>query len=191
MRTSFKLPLKMKHFSNTILSEDIQFENTLLRNGIISPRVEEKLANIFDDAYKDIAHNDDSMLDTVSVYTTSDLSHGDKILTTFTDTFKNASKIAKFANKEHFSGAFTTSTPLRTEFDPYGQLFPMKIEGKKQVGDLDEIIVCESFFTETLLKREKSAKTCLPKLKKSFKKVRRSSKKGAIGALTVILSNIM
>ena len=120
------------------LSEDIQFENTLLRNGIISPSVEEKLANFFDDAYKDIDSNGDSMLDTVSVYTASDLSHSNNcnpnnnVFDTPTDTLDNIAKVGEHTANEDCSCVFTTSTPVRIKFDPYSQLFAPKLESKKQ-----------------------------------------------------------
>merc|ERR1719318_1169053 len=186
------------------LSEDIQFENTLLRNGIISPSVEEKLANFFDDAYKDIDNNGDSMLDTVSVYTVSDLSltincnTKNNVLNTPTDTLEDIAKVGEHNENtanEDCSCVFATSTPVRIEFDPYSQLFPPKIKSKEQPLDtlednLEHIKMSECLLTETL-GRTKCVKTCLPKLKKSFKKVRKSSKKGALTALTVILTNIL
>ena len=183
------------------LSEDIQFENTLLRNGIISPSVEEKLANFFDDVYKDIDNNGDSMLDTISVYTASDLTNSDKcnpnnnVFDTPTDTLENMAKLAEHTPNEDCSCVFATSTPVRIEFDPYSQLFAPKLESKKQTlgaleDNLEEIKLSEYLLTDTL-GRTRGAKTCLPKLKKSFKKVRKSSKKGAFTSLTVILTNIL
>jgi hypothetical protein len=112
-----------------------------------------------------------------------------------TDALENLAKVGEHSANEDCSCVFATSTPVRIEFDPYSQLFATKLESKKQTlntleDNLDEIKMSECLLTETL-GRTRSAKTCLPKLKKSFKKVRKSSKKGALTALTVILTNIL
>ena len=182
------------------LTDEIKFENTLLRNGIVSPSVEEKLANIYDLTLRDTAdHVEDSLLDSISIYSTSDLAHSDESNKTkneaATDTFENKNSTADCTIGNVCLCVYQTSTPVRLEFDPYSELFPKQFEGKIQTlqtleDNLKEMKMAEDLLAETLARKE-CVKMCFPKLKKSLKRVRKSSKKGAISALTIILTNIV
>ena len=173
---------------NRDLSDEIQFENTLLRNGIISPSVEEKLANIYDNAYRDAA---DSMLDTLSIYTASDLFSDVNNSDECKDPIK--APAPRHSNKDGLVYAFTTSTPLRSDCNVYAELFAANVNLNNEKGTYEateEVKRPEDLLSGTLL-RTQSTKTCLPKIRKSMKKLKRCSKKGAATALTVILTNIL
>ena len=55
---------------------------------------------------------------------------------------------------------------------------------------MKEMKRAEDWLTETLASTD-GEMVCLPKMQKSFKNVRKTSKKGAITALTVILTTII
>ena len=93
---------KMKYYNTTKvdLTEQVMFENTLLRNGLTSPSLEEKFANIYDDTMRDtIEEIDDSMLNPISIYSTSDLIYTDVLnepeSNTNIDTFEDKNSTAE------------------------------------------------------------------------------------------------
>ena len=181
--------------TNNHLTEDIKFENTLLVNGIMSSKAENKLANVYD---LSLRHNDKDIHNVLDDFSTSDLTDTDETKDSRNDTFSDTF-VTSIGN---VCLCFcTTSTPVRIEFDPYSQLFVQKLGCKVQMlqtfdDSLKEMRLAEDLLAETLTSTE-GEKVCIPKLKKSFKKVRKSSKKGAIGyflaitALTVILTTII
>ena len=155
----------------------------------MSSKVENKLANLYDLGFR---HNDKDIHEAWSDFSTSDLADSDE---------------TNYSRKDTFSDTFdtsigniclcfcSTSTPVKIEFDPYSQLFGQKLGCKVQMlqtfeDSLKEMKLAEDLLAETLASTD-GEKVCLPKLKKSFKKVRKSSKNGAITALTVILTTII
>ena len=99
------------------------------------------------------------MLNTVSVYTASDLSHSNNCNPNKpTDTLANIAKVGEHTANEDCSCVFATFRPVRIEFDPYSQLFAPKLESKKQkqntnvrefVGrDIGKNEVCKDIFAK-------------------------------------------
>ena len=57
--------------------------------------------------------------------------------------------------------------------------------------NLEELKVSDDLLEEALALSVVSPGTCSPRVTRSLKKIRRSSKKGAVNLLTTVLSNIV
>ena len=134
--------------TNDHLTEDIKFENTLLRNGIMSSKAENKLANVYD---LSLRHNDKDIHDALDDFSTSDLTDTDETKDSRNDTFSDTFETSIGNVCLCFC---STSTPVRFEFDPYSQLFVQKLGCKVQMlqtfeDSLKEMKRAEDWLTET------------------------------------------
>ena len=96
---------------------------------------------------------------------------------------------------------YKTSTPVRIEFDPYEEIVPLpNVIGKKTVrlqttkDNLDEIRRSDDALENALNDANYSLVqqgACNPRVRRSFRKLGQTSKKGAITVFTAVLSNIV
>ena len=198
--------------SSLNITNDVEFEGTLLRNGILSLGDQMKLADDYDehlgnvsDSMFDNNHSDysDNLAELVEANpkppgVKSDLRklvepevtvHDDKTCD-YTDT------AGSLANKTCLC-FYKTSTPVRMEFNSYDEIV-IPAEGKKKrvrlqstQDNLEELRVSDDLLAEALASSVLHQGTCSPGVKNSLRKLRKSSKKGAIDVLTVVLSNIV
>ena len=189
------------------LTEEILLENILLSNGVLSQSDQDKLAKIFDDKTKE------AVVDTFSDYSTCDLTRSSDEQELMLDMGVHESDINKWLDQQqegnmstfsetsnqpmkNVSLCFcTNSTPVKLEFDQYSRLFVEKSGCEVQFlqsfeDTVKEMKVAEDVLAETLETRA-GENSCLLKVKKSFRKVGKCSKTGAISALTVILTTII
>ena len=178
--SNFSLALTKKN-----LSEEVQFESTLLRNGVISPSVEEKLVNIYDAAFKDIFYdNDDSVLNATSLCSEVDFT-GTKNITS--DTFSS-----KFTSEYFLTNSqIKTSTPMRIDTASSVRLMDDNVNTTehilREIGEMKANKNVVAFKKNPVSRKNQ----CMPKLKKSFKRAKKSVKKGSVTAFTLILTNII
>merc|ERR1712179_155709 len=188
------------------VAEEIMFENILLSNGVLSQSAQDKLAKIFDDKTKETG------IDTFSDYSTCDLTRISDDQEIMFDMGVHESEINKWLDQDQALSTFlepskesmkkvclcfcTNSTPVRLEFDPSSRLFVEKSGCEVPFlhtfeDSVKEMKVSEDLLAETLESKAGEKLLCLPKIKKSLKQVGKSSKKGALSALTVILTTII
>ena len=191
------------------ITNDVEFEGTLLRNGILSLGDQMKLADDYDE---NIGNVSDSMFDNNDTEYSENLAelveakpaavrsevrrnllelevtvHNDKNCD-YTDTGRS------LANKTCLC-FYKTSTPVRMEFNSYDEI--VIPESKKRVrlqstqDNLEELRVSDDLLAEALASSVLHQGTCSPRVKNSLRKLGKTSKKGAINVLTVVLSNIV
>ena len=166
------------------LSEEVQFESTLLRNGVISPSVEEKLVNIYDAAFTDVFYdNDDSVLNATSIFSEEDLTNTKNISA---ETFAS-----KFTSKYFLTHSqIKTSTPMRMETETSVRLrddVNTMENSLREIGEMKANKNILSYKKQSVHRKNQ----CMPNLKKSFKRAKKSMKKGSVTAFTIFLTNII
>ena len=202
----------MPEVNSLNITNDVEFEGTLLRNGILSLGDQMKLADDYDEHIGNVS---DSMFDNNHTEYSDNLAelveanpkpsglerdlrklvqlevtvHDDKNCD-YTET------AGSLANKTCLC-FYKTSTPVRMEFNSYDEIV-IPAEGKKKrvrlqstQDNLEELRVSDDLLAEALASSVLHQGTCSPGVKKSLRKLRKSSKKGAIDVLTVVLSNIV
>ena len=198
--------------SSLNITNDVEFEGTLLRNGILSLDDQMKLADDYD---VNIGNVSDSMFDNNHTEYSDNLAelveakpaevksevrrslielevtvHNDKNCD-YTDTG------GSLANKTCLC-FYKTSTPVRMEFNSYDEIVVPERTSKKRVrlqstqDNLEELRVSDDLLAEALLASSVLHQgTCSPRVKNSLRKLGKTSKKGATNVLTVVLSNIV
>ena len=208
----------MLKFSSTRredIRSEVTFKGTLLRNGIMSLSDELKYASDYDNILNSAASSD-SLFDNISsnnvntnslsenleenVMSKQELEEAQKNILSADLTHNNATCDYDFVNNT-CQCFYKTSTPIRIEFDPYEEIIPApKVIGKKAVklqttGDnLEEIRKSDEDLENALNEANYSVVqqgACNPRVRKSFRKMGRTSKKGALTVFTVVLSNIV
>ena len=202
----------MPEVNSLNITNDVEFEGTLLRNGILSLGDQMKLADDYDEHIGNVS---DSMFDNNHTEYSDNLAelveanpkpsgvgrdlrklvqlevtvHDDKNCD-YTET------AGSLANKTCLC-FYKTSTPVRMEFNSYDEIV-IPAEGKKKrvrlqstQDNLEELRVSDDLLAEALASSVLHQGTCSPGVKNSLRKLRKSSKKGAIDVLTVVLSNIV
>ena len=99
---------------------------------------------------------------------------------------------------------FKTSTPVRVKFDPYEEIFPVNVNTNKTrrrvvklqttEDNLEEIRTSDEALENILAVNESVVYqhvNCSPKVRKSLRKIGKSSKKGAITVFATVLTNIV
>ena len=203
----------MPEKSSLNITNDVEFEGTLLRNGILSLGDQMKLADDYDEHIGNVSdsmfdHNHTEYSDNLAELVEanpkptdvkSDLRklvelevtvHDDKTCD-YTDTGRS------LANKTCLC-FYKTSTPVRMEFNSYDEIvIPVDWKKKGRVrlqstqDNLEEMRVSDDLLADALASSVLHQGTCSPGVKNSLRKLRKSSKKGAIDVLTVVLSNIV
>ena len=212
----------MPEKSSLNITNDVEFEGTLLRNGILSLGDQMKLADDYDEHIGNVS---DSMFDNDQTEYSdnlaelveanpkpagvkSDLRKLVELEVTVHDE-KNCDYTAtggSLANKTCLC-FYKTSTPVRMEFNSYDEIVippPPPAGGgvggkvKRRVrlqstqDNLEELRVSEELLAEALMGSSVLQQgSCSPGVKNSLRRLRKTSKKGALDVLTVVLSNIV
>lgn len=213
---SKELNVIMLKFSSTRREEirsEVTFRGTLLRNGIMSLSDELKYASDYDNILNSAT---DSLFDNISsnhvntnslsdnleenVMSKEELEEAHKNILSADITHNNATCDYDFVNNT-CQCFYKTSTPIRIEFDPYEEIIQVpKVIGKKAVklqttrDNLEEIRRSDEDLEHVLNDANYSVVqqgACNPRVRKSFRKMGRTSKKGALTVFTVVLSNIV
>ena len=211
----------MPEVNSLNITNDVEFEGTLLRNGILSLGDQMKLADDYDEHIGNVS---DSMFDNNHTEYSDNLAelveanpkpsgvgrdlrklvqlevtvHDDKNCD-YTET------AGSLANKTCLC-FYKTSTPVRMEFNSYDEIVipppPPPAGGgvgkvKRRVlqstqDNLEELRVSEELLAEALMGSSVLQQgSCSPGVKSSLRRLRKTSKKGALDVLTVVLSNIV
>ena len=211
----------MPEKSSLNITNDVEFEGTLLRNGILSLRDQMKLADDYDEHIGNVS---DSMFDNDQTEYSdnlaelveanpkpagerSDLRKLVELEVTVHDE-KNCDYTAagaSLANKTCLC-FYKTSTPVRMEFNSYDEIVipppppagvRVGVKVKRRVlqstqDNLEELRVSEELLAEALMGSSVLQQgSCSPAVKSSLRRLRKTSKKGALDVLTVVLSNIV
>ena len=193
------------------ITTEIKFENTLLRNGIISEKDKQTLANVFDKTVGDNTSDSDSMFDTLSTASSfssdkhatrdtfeSELNKNNRDTTFESELIKVTTNNSSAAAKQ--SGCdYQTSTPIDFNLQlDVGNLAVQEMiarvrtlpktsaEASEQMRIYNELLSLDTTTSTSV-----DIPECSPIVKESLKKVGKSSKKGAEAVLTAILINIV
>ena len=197
------------------IKSEVTFRGTLLRNGIMSLSDELKYASDYDNILNDAT---DSLFDNISnnathaetnslsdnleenVMTKEELEEAQRNLLSADITHNNATCDYDFVNNT-CQCFYKTSTPVRVEFDPYEEIFPFpNVVRKKAVklqttkDNLEEIRNSDEALENALNDANYSVlqrDACNPRVRRSFRKLGQTSKKGALTVFTAVLSNIV
>ena len=208
----------MLKFTSTRKDEirsEVTFRGTLLRNGIMSLSDELKYASDYDNILNDAT---DSLFDNISnnathaltssmsdnleenVMNTEELQEAQRNVLSADLTHNNATCDYDFVNNT-CQCFYKTSTPVRIEFDPYEEIFPFpKVVSKKAVklqttrDNLEEIRNSDEALENALNEANYSVVqrgACNPRVRRSFRKLGKTSKRGALTVFTAVLSNVV
>ena len=202
----------MPEVNSLNITNDVEFEGTLLRNGILSLGDQMKLADDYDEHIGNVS---DSMFDNNHTEYSDNLAELVEANPKPSGVGKDLRKLVQLEVTVHddkncdyteTAGSlanktclcfYKTSTPVRMEFNSYDEIV-IPAEGmKKRVrlqstqDNLEELRVSDDLLAEALASSVLHQGTCSPGVKNSLRKLRKSSKKGAIDVLTVVLSNIV
>lgn len=202
----------MPEVNSLNITNDVEFEGTLLRNGILSLGDQMKLADDYDEHIGNVS---DSMFDNNHTEYSDNLAELVEANPKPSGVGKDLRKLVQLEVTVHddkncdyteTAGSlanktclcfYKTSTPVRMEFNSYDEIV-IPAEGKKKrvrlqstQDNLEELRVSDDLLAEALASSVLHQGTCSPGVKNSLRKLRKSSKKGAIDVLTVVLSNIV
>ena len=202
----------MPEVNSLNITNDVEFEGTLLRNGILSLGDQMKLADDYDEHIGNVS---DSMFDNNHTEYSDNLAELVEANSKPSGVGKDLRKLVQLEVTVHddkncdyteTAGSlanktclcfYKTSTPVRMEFNSYDEIV-IPAEGKKKrvrlqstQDNLEELRVSDDLLAEALASSVLHQGTCSPGVKNSLRKLRKSSKKGAIDVLTVVLSNIV
>ena len=214
----FVIMLKFTSTKKCDITNEIAFEATMLRNGLMSLSDELKFAEDYDK----ITYVD-SMFDPNKTSIGSDFSEnleenvlGDDLLYSSYHKVKQPEvnkmqkkllplKIMELTHKDESCdydfvnntcvSCFKTSTPIRIEFNPDNDIFPdvkkkmVKLETTEE--NIKELKTSEEMLENALALSITQTGFCSPRVTRSLQKIKRTSKKGAISALTTVLTNIL
>merc|ERR1712098_476698 len=213
--------LKFTSTKKCDIRNDIAFESTMLRNGIISLSDELKFAEDYDKIT-----NSDSMFEPNKCSISSEFSEnleenvlGDDLLYSSNYKAKQSEvmkmqkkllplKIIELTHKDDSCdydfvnntcvSCFKTSTPIRIEFNPDEEIFPEESMKKTKLLKLEtteenikELRSSDEELANALALSVTQSGFCSPRVTKSAQKLKRTSKKVAISALTTVLTNIL
>ena len=194
------------------ITTEIKFENTLLRNGIISEKDKQTLANEFDKTVGDNTSDSDSMFDTIISTASSFSSDNHATRDTFESELNKNNRDTTFESELIKVTANNSSVAAKQSGCDYQTSTPIDFNLQLDVGNLavQEMIARVRTLPKTsaeaseqmriyneLLSLDTTTSTsvdlpeCSPIVKESLKKVGKSSKKGAEAVLTAILINIV
>ena len=200
----------MSERSSLNITNDVEFEGTLLRNGILSLGDQMKLAgdydaiignvsdSMFDNNHTEYSENLAELVEAKPAGVRSEVRNLVELEVTvhndqncdYTDTGRS------LANKTCLC-FYKTSTPVRMEFNSYDEIVIPERASKKRVrlqstqDNLEELRVSDDLLAEALASSVLHQPACSPRVKNSLRKLGKTSKKGAISALTVVLSSIV
>ena len=189
------------------ITNEVEFEGTMLRNGILSLSDEMKLANDYDQNIKSASDSlfekdlslSENLDELVEPYPEprQDIGRAVKVLQLkLKTTHDDADCDYSFGNKTCIC-FYKTSTPVRLEFNSYDELIIPEVVQRKVVrlqstqDNLEELRNSDELLEAALATSIAGQATCSPGVKRSLEKIRRTSKKGAITVLTAVLSNIV
>ena len=191
------------------ITNEVEFEGTMLRNGILSLSDEMKLANDYDQNIKSAS---DSLFEKDQDFSLSE--NLDELVEPYPEPRKDLGRALKvlqlklktshddvdcdysFGNKTCLC-FYKTSTPVRLEFNSYDELIIPEVVQRKVVrlqstqDNLEELRNSDELLEAALATSIAGQASCSPGVKRSLQKIRRTSKKGAITVLTAVLSNIV
>ena len=186
------------------ITSEVEFEGTLLRNGILSLNDEVKLANDYDE---NIRNTSDSMFDNKEFSISENLDElveakpppkrpPNNLKLLQLEVTSHADCDYSFGNKTCLC-FYKTSTPVRLEFNSQEELVIPDLAKKKTVrlqstqDNLEELRDSDDLLEAALATSVASHVTCSPRVRQSLRRIKKSSKAGAITVLTAVLTNIV